>query len=71
MERIMISPSRYVQGCGAMKDIGRHISILGKRILCIGGKRGLQSVEAELMQSCSEHHIACSLETFRGGMFEG
>ncbi len=66
MERIMISPSRYVQGSGAMKEIGRHILLLGNCALCIGGKRGLQSVEAELRQSCSEHQVTCSLETFRG-----
>lgn len=66
MNRIMISPGRYVQGGGAMKDIGRHLSMLGNRALCIGGKRGLQSVEGGLLESCSEHHVACSLETFQG-----
>lgn len=66
MNKIMISPSRYVQGNGAAGDIGRHILLLGKTALVIGGKRGLQSVEKALTQSCRDNAVEIFFEQFHG-----
>ncbi|HBF35284.1 TPA: glycerol dehydrogenase, partial [Candidatus Sumerlaeota bacterium] len=66
MNKIMISPSRYVQGSGALADIGKHMALLGENALVIGGTRGLQSAEKVLTQSCQENNVAFSLEHFNG-----
>lgn len=40
--RIFISPSRYVQGRGAINELGEHISLLNaSRALVVGGRTGL------------------------------
>ncbi|MEA1959893.1 MAG: hypothetical protein U9N81_01150 [Bacillota bacterium] len=38
--KVMLAPSRYVQGRDAIEQIGRHVSLMGKKALVIGGKTG-------------------------------
>lgn len=41
MSKVMIAPGRYVQGAGAIAEVGKHISLLGKKALITGGNRGI------------------------------
>ncbi len=66
MNKIMISPSRYVQGAGAIADIGRHIAALGSKALVLGGKHGLKAIDDKLAASFKEHGIAFTLDYFGG-----
>jgi glycerol dehydrogenase len=66
MNKIMISPSRYVQGAGAIADIGRHAAALGSKALVLGGKRGLSAIDDKLAASFKEHGVAFTLEYFGG-----
>ena len=36
MKKVMISPSRYVQGAGAIQDLGGYVKGLGAKPLVIG-----------------------------------
>lgn len=64
--KVLISPSRYVQGEGAIYEIGRHIKKLGKNALVIGGKTGLASTRAGREQSFAENDIKQMEELFQG-----
>ena len=58
MTTIFISPSKYVQGPGAMNDIGEYSAKLGKKALCIisegGYKRSGQQIEKSFEAASSE-----------------
>jgi glycerol dehydrogenase len=41
--KIFGAPSRYVQGAGAIQALGRHIALLGDKVLVVGGKAGLSA----------------------------
>jgi glycerol dehydrogenase len=66
MTRIMIAPGRYVQGAGAMNEVGKHVALLGTKVLVLGGRRGLNSVREEMKKSFSEHGIEYFEEHFGG-----
>ncbi|SMC79875.1 glycerol dehydrogenase [Sporomusa malonica] len=66
MSKIMISPSRYVQGAGAIADIGKHVASLGAKALVLGGKRGIGAIENELSASFKEHDVEFVIEYFGG-----
>jgi glycerol dehydrogenase len=64
--RIFISPSKYVQGAGAIDGIGFHIAPLGKSALVLGGKSGLSATRAGREKSFKEHGITQREELFTG-----
>lgn len=64
--KVFISPSRYVQGQGAVYEIGRHVKNLGKKALVVGGRTGLSSTRDGREKSFSEHGIAQIEEVFNG-----
>ncbi|MGL5513763.1 MAG: glycerol dehydrogenase [Sporomusa sp.] len=66
MNKIMISPSRYVQGAGAIADIGKHIAALGTHALVFGGKRGIAAIQTDLAASFKEHNLNFILDYFGG-----
>lgn len=66
MSRIMISPSRYVQGAGAIHEIGAHVNMFGSKALVVGGKNGLSVVEESVKASFAEHGVQLAIEHFRG-----
>jgi glycerol dehydrogenase len=66
MARIMIAPGRYVQGAGAMNEVGKHVALFGSKALVIGGKRGLGSVREAMKRSFSENGIEYLEELFGG-----
>src|SRR5512133_3440201 len=66
MSRMLLSPGRYVQGAGAIKEIGLHTSRLGTCVLVIGGKTALSLCGPDILASCAEKGIPCHRECFQG-----
>lgn len=64
---VMIAPSRYVQGRGAMYELGDHLSAIGcKKALVVGGKTGLAATKPGREQSFKEKGIEQIEELFNG-----
>ncbi|HWR39153.1 MAG TPA: glycerol dehydrogenase [Patescibacteria group bacterium] len=66
MNKVMISPGRYVQGPGASSEIGQHVKNLGDRALVLGGSHGIRSVQDALEKSFQASEIFFVMETFGG-----
>lgn len=66
MSKVMISPSRYVQGAGAIHEIGDHVKNLGTRGLVFGGKTGLASVKESIEASFTKNGLGLITEHFGG-----
>lgn len=66
MSKVMISPGRYVQGPGAIHEIGGHIKNLGATALVLGGKNGLGSVRAAMETSFAAQGLEVWFEPFGG-----
>lgn len=66
MSRMLFSPGRYVQGVGAIKEIGTHSSRIGTCALVIGGKTALSLCGADIQSSLVEKGIPCHQECFQG-----
>ncbi|MDU2065735.1 MAG: glycerol dehydrogenase [Sporomusaceae bacterium] len=66
MNKIMISPSRYVQGPGAIHSISEQVSLLGSKALVLGGKNGLKTVKAAMEASFAKAGISALFEEFSG-----
>jgi glycerol dehydrogenase len=63
---MLFSPGRYIQGAGAIKEIGLHAARLGRSALLVGGKTALALYGREISASLEEKRIACHQECFRG-----
>jgi glycerol dehydrogenase len=66
MTRMLLSPGRYVQGAGAIKEIGLHTSRIGTCALVIGGKTALSLCGPDILASCAEQGLPCHQEYFQG-----
>jgi len=66
MSKVMISPSRYVQGAGAIHEIGDHVKNLGSKGLVFGGKTGLASVKESIEASFVKNGLGLVTEHFTG-----
>jgi len=66
MSRILIAPSRYVQGEGAINEIGENAARLGTKALFIGGKRALSAIGPAVEASLKGKGIAHHREHFNG-----
>jgi glycerol dehydrogenase len=66
MSRILLAPGRYVQGAGAISEIGTFVSNMGKKALVIGGKRALSLCGAKVEVSLAEQKIGSMQELFEG-----
>ena len=66
MSRILIAPSRYVQGEGAINEIGVNAARLGTKALFTGGKRALASIGSAVEASLSAEKVGCHREHFNG-----
>ncbi len=66
MSRILLAPGRYVQGAGAINEVGLHAARLGTRVFVIGGKTALSICAEKIAQSLNEKGLACSQEQFGG-----
>ncbi len=63
---MLLSPGRYVQGTGAMNEIGTYAAKLGSKALLTGGKRALSFCGPTIQKSLEENKIGCSQEQFKG-----
>lgn len=66
MSRILLTTSRYIQGAGAINEIGAHAALLGNSVLSIGGKTALSLCGEALQESLAEQNITYRQELFRG-----
>jgi glycerol dehydrogenase len=66
MSRMLLSPGRYVQGAGAIREIGLHAARIGTSALVIGGKTALSLCGADIQTSLAEKGISCLQECFQG-----
>jgi len=66
MSRILLAPGRYVQGAGAITEIGTFVSSMGKKALVVGGKRALGLCGAKVEASLAALDVGCTQELFEG-----
>lgn len=68
MNLIIGNPAKYVQGTGAIKEIGKYASEmgLGDKALVMGGQTALSTTQAAIAESFREHSIAYVIEKFEG-----
>jgi glycerol dehydrogenase len=64
--RIFCAPGRYVQGAGAIHELGAHIAPLGSSVLVVGGKTGLSATRDGRQISLRQQHIQQIEEVFNG-----
>ena len=50
MSRLLLAPSRYSQGAGAISEIGTHAGNFGTKALLTGGKRALAVCGNSILQ---------------------
>jgi glycerol dehydrogenase len=63
---MLLAPSRYVQGAGAVKEIGTHAARMGTKALLTGGKTALSVCSATIEASLKEAKVGCHRESFNG-----
>jgi len=66
MAQIMIAPGKYVQGPGAIKEIGPHVAKLGNQALILGSRTGLEDCRPDLGTVLPAAGVAVHCEVFRG-----
>ncbi|MBW1979607.1 MAG: glycerol dehydrogenase [Deltaproteobacteria bacterium] len=67
MSRMLIAPGRYVQGAGAIDEIGMHTATLGgSKALLTGGNTALSAVAESIRASLADKNIGCHQEDFHG-----
>ncbi len=66
MARILQAPSKYIQGSGAVDEIGKYSSALGKKALVTGGKRALAAAQSAIESSLGKVSVGMVVEDFRG-----
>ncbi len=66
MNRILIAPARYIQGPGALGDLGAEAARLGRKAFVIGGRRALDETRATIEEGFGRAGAEAVFETFRG-----
>ena len=66
MSRMFLAPSRYVQGAGAIAEMGIHAARLGTKALFTGGKTALNVCSSTVEASLKDHKVSCHKEVFKG-----
>ncbi|GAM11472.1 glycerol dehydrogenase [Geobacter sp. OR-1] len=66
MSRLFCSPGRYVQGAGAVREIGGHAGRLGRCALLVGGKTALSLCAGAIQPSLAVEAIPSHQEYFGG-----
>lgn len=65
-KKILISPGRYVQGEGVVREIGEQVKNFGASALVIGDKIALPLVKEDIDKSLKDHGIGARFEDFGG-----
>ncbi len=66
MSRMLLAPGRYVQGEGAINEIGSYATSLGKNALIVGGKTALAFCSEPMQESLGRKEIGSFKELFTG-----
>ena len=66
MSRMFLAPSRYVQGAGAIAEIGIHAARMGTKALFTGGKTALKVCGSMVEASLKDNKVGCHKEEFNG-----
>jgi len=66
MTGVLLAPRRYVQGDGAVHQIGTHAARLGRRALLIGGSRALAACGPAVADSLGGAGLTLHTERFGG-----
>ncbi|MCL1786282.1 MAG: glycerol dehydrogenase, partial [Alphaproteobacteria bacterium] len=64
--RIFGAPGRYIQGAGAIAELGGFVKPLGSRVFVTGGRTGLSETRTALAESFKSHGIWYVEESFGG-----
>lgn len=64
--RTLIAPGRYVQGKGAIAQLGEQVARLGSKPLIVAGKTAWNNVSAATEQSFAEAGLPLNREVFSG-----
>lgn len=66
MIRMFISPGRYVQGAGAIKELGHHLSVLeSSKAMVVADPLGIRAVAADFENSLTKSGITFHIEEFK------
>jgi glycerol dehydrogenase len=63
---MLLAPGRYIQGAGAINEIGLHAKNFGTHALLTGGKTALATCGQTIQDSLKEQEMACHQELFMG-----
>ncbi len=66
MIKVFIAPRRYVQGVGVLKDIGKYVAPLGKRVLVVWGPVVSELFSETVEESFQEHDLVLIPYKFSG-----
>ena len=66
MSRMFLAPGRYVQGAGAIAEIGIHAARMGTNALFTGGKRALNVCGSTVEASLTDNKVGYRREAFNG-----
>ena len=66
MSRMFLSPGCYVQGAGAIAEIGIHAARMGTNALFTGGKTALNVCGSMVEASLKDNKVGCHKEIFNG-----
>jgi glycerol dehydrogenase len=66
MSRMLLAPGRYIQGAGAVHEIGTHVARLGSKALLSGGKTALSVAGEAIKASLKTQNVGCIQENFMG-----
>lgn len=66
LKKILIAPSRYVQGPNVLKDIGEQLKQLGNKALVTGGKTAFKVARETIVNSLSVANVESIFELFGG-----
>ncbi|OCL26968.1 glycerol dehydrogenase [Orenia metallireducens] len=64
MAKILISPGKYVQGKGVLKEVGEHIAKLGDKVLALSDPVVLDLFQEEIKEGLKDKDLL--LESFNG-----
>ncbi len=66
MSRMLLAPGRYIQGSGAIHEIGSHAVKFGKKALLTGGKTAMSQCGSHIADSLEGAGVGCLSEGFKG-----
>jgi glycerol dehydrogenase len=66
MDKIIISPSKYIQGANVLESIGEYVKPLGTKVLAIADGFVTGLVGATVTKSCDDAEIELSMAEFVG-----